>query len=141
MPYLGKIILSGIVSEPVQADLVQLHVKPAANSVIIDDNCSERTDNIAPYMSVIFAVCDKMSGNYDLILTADVIEQLNHLNSYAINTITADGGNTTQSAATVTDDLVSSPTVLAHGTDDTTVTADRDVTTTAADVSVDNNNY
>jgi len=44
----GKINLSGTVGDAVQADFVQLHIKPANRSVTVDgyENCSEVTDNI-----------------------------------------------------------------------------------------------
>ena len=32
-------------------------------------------NNIAPFVPVIFAVCDKLSGEHDAILTADVVVQ------------------------------------------------------------------
>ena len=112
LSYLGKINLSGIVGDPVQADLVQLHIKPADSSVTLSDqdNCSERTENIAPFVSVIFSVCDKLSGNHDMIITADVVEQLNHLNSYTVNTIVNGDDKQSQSTATVSDTDVLSQT-------------------------------
>jgi len=66
---LKKINLSGIVGDPVQAGLVPLHIKLANHFVSVNKhkNCSERTDNIAPFVSVIFVVCDKLSGNHGLI--------------------------------------------------------------------------
>ena len=50
------------------------------------DDCAECTDNIAPYISVICTARDTLSGNHDfLIISADVFEQLNHLNSCAVD--------------------------------------------------------
>ena len=119
LTYLGKINLSGIVGDPVQADLVQLHIKPAAIFITVDehDGCSERTENIAPFVSVIFAVCDKMSGNYDLIITADVVEQLKQLNNYTVNTIIASDNKQAQSMATTSDTDVLNQTDLASKAD------------------------
>jgi len=138
---LGKINLSGIIGDPVQADLVQLHIKPAARSVTVDEykHCSERTDNIAPSISVIFAVCDKLSGKHDLILTADVIEQLNHLNSYTVNTIVSDSGSSgpSQLNAIVTNGQDSNSADSTDHVDVTTVPTNDDVKTTNANIDVD----
>jgi len=131
------------VGDPVQADLVLMHIKPASHSVSVNkrENCSERTNNIAPFVSVIFAVCDKLSGNHDLILTADVIEQLNDLNSYTVNTIVSDrpSSNLFQLNTVVS----SKPNSDSHSTnnvDATTVQTDDDVKTTNSDVNIDNEN-
>jgi len=141
---LGKINLSGIIGDPVQANLVQLHIKPATRSVTVDEykNCSEHTDNIAPSISVFFAVCDKLSGKHDLILTADVIEQLNHLNSYTVNTIVSDSGSSgpSQLNATITNRQDSNTADSTDDVDVTTVPTNDDVKTTNASIDVDDEN-
>jgi len=140
---LGKINLSGIVGDPVQADLVQMHIKPADHSVSVNEheNCSERTDNIAPFVSVTFAVCDKLSGNHNLILTADVIRQLNDLNSYTVNTIVSDRPSSNPfQLNTVVSSKPNSDSYSTNNVDATTVQTDDDVKTTNSDVNVDNEN-
>jgi len=140
---LGKINLSGIVGDPVQADLVQMHIKPANHSVNVNEheNCSERTDNIAPFVSVIFAVCDKLSNNHDLIFTADVVEHLNDLNSYTVNKIVSDRPSSNPfQLNTVVSSQPNSDSHSTNNVDATTVQTDDDVRTADSDVGVDNEN-
>jgi len=47
--------------------------------------------------------CNETDCLTDLILTADVIEQLNHLNSYSLNMIVSHGSDLSQSNAAVAD--------------------------------------
>jgi len=131
------------VGDPVQADLVQLHIKPANRSVTVDgfENCSELTNNIAPFVRVIFAVCDKLSGSHDLILTADVIEQLNHLNNYSVNMIVSHSNDPSQSNVALGDEQDLNPADSTDDVDATTVPTDDDVRTTRLndDVGIDDN--
>jgi len=84
-PCLGKIRIRGIVGDSLEADLIKLNIKPAPYTNSTDVNCVEYSHNIAPFIPVAFAVCDKMIDGYDIILTADVVEQLNQLSDYDVS--------------------------------------------------------
>ena len=78
---LGKIRIRGIISA-VERDLIRLNIKPAPCTNNVDVNCVEHSHNIAPFIPVVFAVCDKMIDGQDIILTADTVDQLNQLSDY-----------------------------------------------------------
>jgi len=81
-PRLGKIRIRGIVGDSVETDLIRLNMRPAPCTNNVDVNCVEYSHNIAPFIPVVFAVCDKMIDGQDIILTADAVDQLNQLSAY-----------------------------------------------------------
>ena len=88
VPRLGKIRLRGIVGDCVVADLVQLNIKPASTSNA-DVNSVEYSQNIGPFIQVVFAVCDNMVDGQDIISTADAVEKLNKLCDYNVQLVVA----------------------------------------------------
>ena len=84
-PCLGRIRIRCIVGDSVEADLIRLNIKPAPCTNSTDVNCAEYSHNIAPFIPVVFAVCDKMIDGHDIILTADAVEQLNQLSDYDVS--------------------------------------------------------
>ena len=87
------------------------------------------------HRAVIFAIAQLSC----LILIADVIEQLNHLNSYSVNMIVSHSNDPSQSNVAIGDEQDVNP---ADSTDDvevTTVSTDDDVRTTNDDVGIDDN--
>ena len=121
-PSLGKIRIRGTVGDSVETDLIRLNIKPAPCTNSVDVNCVEYSHNIAPFIPVIFAVCDKTIDGQDIILTADAVDQLNQLSDYdacvqlAVASLTDSGGGefgpvSLVSSSKVEGVVVSSPSV------------------------------
>jgi len=66
--------IKGVVGEAVEANVVSVNIKP----------CQEQQcKNIAPYIPVMFAVCN-LSTAVDVILCDDVVQQLQEMNAYNV---------------------------------------------------------
>lgn len=74
LPKLGTIVVRGVVGDPVQASLVTLNVRPCPD---------EGWENIAPHIPIVFAACD-LSTDVDIILSGDIVNQINELNAYNV---------------------------------------------------------
>ena len=74
LPYVGSVMIRGILGEPMQARLVAVNVKPAPENGF---------EYIGPPLNVIFAV-GPLRTDIDVILCGSAIEQLEELRKYRV---------------------------------------------------------
>jgi len=74
MQTVGRIVIRGAFSAPVQTDVALLSIKPAVSAT--------NDVNIAPPLEVMFAVCDEL--NERIILTSDTVNKLELLQQYNV---------------------------------------------------------
>ena len=74
LPYVGSVMIRGILGEPMQAKLVAVDVKPAPENGF---------EYIGPPLQVIFAV-GPLRTDVDVILCGSAVEQLEELQKYRV---------------------------------------------------------